>query len=117
VLFTIPSPIYTVHLSCDLDYLGTEALLQRETNQCAWRFVYIKTMNEQFLHSQQKSLRESPALVRMMWTQLEKKILLRLPESMGLDFDCGKETGNFLTYRGTSISKVQCVSRVVTVIG
>jgi len=36
---------------------------------------------------------------------------------MGLDFDCGKETGNFLTYRETSVSKVQCVSRVVTAIG
>jgi hypothetical protein len=52
----------------------------------------------------------------MMWTQLEKKILLRLLESMGVEFGCGKETGYFLTCRETSISKVQCVSRVVTVI-
>jgi hypothetical protein len=52
----------------------------------------------------------------MMWAQLEKKILLRLPEIMRLEFGCGKETRNFLTYRETSISKVLCVSRVVTVI-
>jgi len=36
---------------------------------------------------------------------------------MGLDFGCAKERGNFLTYRETSISKSQCVSRAVTVIG
>ena len=64
-----------------------------------------------------KSMRESPALVQMMWKQLEEKILLSLPGSTSLYFGCGKETGNFLTYRETSISKVKYVSRVATVIG
>jgi hypothetical protein len=40
-----------------------------------------------------------------MWKPLEKKMFLRLPESMGMDYVCEKEMENFLTDRETSISE------------
>jgi len=107
-VFTIPNPIYTVCLSRDLDYLRTEALLQRETSQCAWRFVrvYVKTLNEQPLHSQHKITARITSVGTNDVDSTSEEHSPEATRKMGLDFGCGKETGNFLTYRETSISKV-----------